>query len=63
MPVTGFHDTPGELIEESFNVRPPTILTHRIAPHLDAMSVVDQSVKDAIRHGWIADLFVPAGHR
>jgi hypothetical protein len=33
------------------------------AAHLDAMSVVNQSVENAIGNGRIAELFVPAGHR
>jgi hypothetical protein len=45
----------------SLRVRLPTILTHRIATHLDAMGIMNQSVEDAIRHGRIGDLFVPGG--
>jgi len=36
------------------------VLTHRIATHLYAVSIVDQPVEDAIRERWIADLLVPA---
>src|SRR5258707_372283 len=39
----------------------PTILTHRVATHLDSVSVVNQSVEDAIGYGRITDLFMPAG--
>src|SRR5271170_3841596 len=39
------------------------VLAHRIAFHLDSMSVVDQAVEDTVRGGGIADLFVPARHR
>ena len=31
-----------------------------VAPHLDALGVVDQAVENAIGQGGIADLFVPA---
>jgi hypothetical protein len=34
-------------------------LPHRITAHLDAMSVMDQPIEDAIRQRGIADLFVP----
>ena len=35
---------------------------HRIAVQLDAVGVVNESVKDAVGQGGIADLFVPFGH-
>jgi hypothetical protein len=31
-----------------------------VTTHLDAVSVVDQSVENAVGQGWIADLLVPA---
>jgi hypothetical protein len=36
------------------------ILTHRVAAHLNAMSVVDQPVDDAVGQRGIADLLMPA---
>jgi hypothetical protein len=39
------------------------VFAHRIATHLKAVSVVDQPVEDAIGHGRVADLLMPAGHR
>jgi hypothetical protein len=44
-------------------IRLPTILPHRVATHLDAVSVVNQPVEDAVRQGRIADLLVPARNR
>jgi hypothetical protein len=38
-----------------------TVLTHRIATHLDAVGVVDQPVEVAVRQRRITDLFVPGG--
>jgi hypothetical protein len=38
-----------------------TVLTHRIATHLDAVGVVDQPVEVAVRQRRITDLFVPVG--
>jgi hypothetical protein len=35
-------------------------LAHGLAAHLDAMSVVNQTVEDAVGDGGIADLLVPA---
>src|SRR4051794_27928625 len=43
-------------------VRLPAILAHRVAPHLDAVCVVNQPVENAVGHSRIADLFVPAGY-
>jgi hypothetical protein len=43
--------------------RLPAILSHRIASHLDTMGVVNEPVEDAVSHGWIANLFMPTGHR
>ena len=40
-----------------------TFLAHGIATHLDTMSVVNQTIEDAVGGGGIADLFVPARHR
>jgi hypothetical protein len=39
------------------------ILSHRVPPHLDAMCVVNKTVKDAVGNCRIADLFVLACHR
>jgi hypothetical protein len=39
------------------------ILTHRVATHLNTVSVVNQPVEDAISERGIADLFVPARDR
>jgi len=41
----------------------PPILTHGVAPHLDPMRVVNQSVQDAVSQRGIADLLVPARDR
>jgi hypothetical protein len=38
-------------------------LAHGIPAHLDAMSVVNQAIEDAVGGGGIADLFVPARDR
>ena len=39
------------------------LFAHRFALHLDALSVVDQPVENAIGQGLITDLLVPLGHR
>ena len=44
-------------------IRLAPILAHRIAAHLNAMSVVNQPVEDAVGQRRIADLFVPARDR
>jgi hypothetical protein len=44
-------------------VRLAAILPHRVAAHLDTVSVVNQPVEDTIGHRGIANLFVPPGHR
>ena len=41
----------------------PSLLTHRFAWHLDAVSVVHQPIEDAVSQCGISDLLVPAGHR
>src|ERR1700676_1746185 len=38
----------------------PTLFPHRVPAHLDSVRVVDQAVENAVGHGRIADLFVPA---
>jgi hypothetical protein len=38
----------------------PPILAHGLAPHVDSMRIVFQSVEDAIGQCRIADLFMPA---
>lgn len=40
-----------------------TLLAHRITAHFDAMSIVNETVKDSVGGRGIADLFVPAGNR
>jgi len=37
-----------------------TLFSHRVAAHLDAVSVMDQAIEDAVGYGGIADLFMPA---
>jgi hypothetical protein len=55
--------TPRRLPTPSLCVRLlPAIPAHRIATHLDAVSVVDQPVRDSVGQGRIANLLVPAGH-
>lgn len=49
---------PGELVRH-LDVCPSAILSHRITPHLDAMGVMNEPVKDTVGQGRIADLFVP----
>lgn len=44
-------------------IRLPPVLTHRITTHLDAMSIVDQPVEDAIGQRRVADLFMPPRNR
>ena len=39
------------------------LFPHGFSAHLDAMSVMDQTVEDAIRDGVISDLLVPARNR
>jgi len=41
-------------------IRLPPALTHRIATHLDAVSIVDQAIENTVGQCRIADLFVPA---
>ena len=36
---------------------------HGFSAHLDAVSIVDQTVEDAVGNSGIADLLVPAGDR
>jgi hypothetical protein len=38
-------------------------LAHRIAPHLDTMSVVDEPIKDSVRQRGITNLFMPPRNR
>ena len=40
-----------------------TFLTHGFPGKLDAKSIVDQSVENAVGHGGIADLFMPVRDR
>ncbi len=44
-------------------VRLPAILAHRVAAHLDSMSVMNKPVKNTIGQSWIADLLMPTGDR
>jgi hypothetical protein len=44
-------------------IRLPPIFARRLAPHVDAVGVVHQSVEDAVGQRGIADLFVPARDR
>jgi hypothetical protein len=37
-----------------------TVLTHRVAAHLNAMRIVNQPIQDAIRQRGISNLFMPA---
>src|ERR1700734_3615653 len=39
-----------------------TLLTHGVPAHLDAMSVVNQAVEDAVSSSGVADLLMPACH-
>ena len=41
----------------------PSILSHRISSHLDAVGIVNQPVDDANGQRGIADLFVPTRDR
>jgi hypothetical protein len=36
------------------------VIAHRIATHLDAVSIVDQAVENTVGQSGIADLLVPA---
>src|SRR5690242_7007824 len=44
-------------------IRLSPVLTHRIAAHLNAVGVVNETVEDAVGGGRIADLLVPACDR
>ena len=44
-------------------IRLPPALAHRIATHLDAVSIVDLSIQYAIGQCWVADLLVPVCNR
>jgi hypothetical protein len=40
-------------------IRLPSILTHGVTPHLNAVGVVDQPVEDTVGKCGIADLLMP----
>jgi hypothetical protein len=51
------------LTTPSLIIRLSSALSHRIAPHFDAVGVVNQAAENAIRQRRIADLFMPAQDR